>query len=341
MSTPILRVRDKDGNVVDILAIVGPRGPEGPRGVGMDNITLADVKDANGKTLEVLLNELWQDNASMADAVEAHEEATNPHTGAAALAKTVAYKSDPLQIEDLSAVPSEPGIWLSANTVPSGAPAGWASSRNTVVRLRPGNDQYALDFLANYNGQKLAARIGATKDWFEFITSKGGVISGGKLDVTGDSYPLRLAGVDHVYLPFYRSGLGNARSGYIGYPNAASTAMSITNEVDGGAVEVVADGGMKVNGNVVATKADKPNSSYAGNGNSASRTVNVGGTGEVMLIYSQWGLALVTRRGSAIIGNAGGITWSSEALYSGGVLTMTSTHGALNTSGQTYYYQVL
>ena len=32
MNIPILRVRDKDGNVVEIPAIVGPRGPEGPEG---------------------------------------------------------------------------------------------------------------------------------------------------------------------------------------------------------------------------------------------------------------------------------------------------------------------
>lgn len=71
MSTPILRLRDQNGNVFDVLALIGPKGDKGDPGVGMDNITLADVTDGNGKTLGVILDELWQSDASMADAVGA------------------------------------------------------------------------------------------------------------------------------------------------------------------------------------------------------------------------------------------------------------------------------
>ena len=65
---PILRVRDEDGNVIDIPAIVGPPGPPG---VGMDNITASDVKCADGKTVEEQLAELWQGDASMVEKVSA------------------------------------------------------------------------------------------------------------------------------------------------------------------------------------------------------------------------------------------------------------------------------
>lgn len=375
MKIPIVRVRDEDGNIIEIPAIKGEKGDKGDPGLGADNMTASDVICADGKTVEEQFAELWQDEASMAESLEQTNEAVeateaarkalaqtvsanaqtmsahtgnkqNPHgvtlaqLGAADVSKTVSYKNDPLQITDLGAVPSIPGIWLTSNAELIGAPDDWTPSRNAIVRMRPGNDQYALDFLANYNSQKLAARIGAAKAWFELITSNGGAVRG-QLDVTGNPTPLRMAGVDHVYLPFYKNGLSGGLSGYIGYSSAEMKNLRVSNELTGGAVDVRADGGLLVNGEPIVKKADKPGNSYVGDGNSARRTVSTGGTGEVILVYSQHGLALVTRRGSAIVSGTGGITWSSEALFSDGVLTLSSVHGSLNTNGETYYYQVL
>lgn len=81
MSNAILRVKDENGNVFDIVAIVGPRGPKGDPGVGLGNIHLDDVtEESSGKTLAVIIDELWQDNASMGDTVEAHTDSeNNPH----------------------------------------------------------------------------------------------------------------------------------------------------------------------------------------------------------------------------------------------------------------------
>ena len=49
MSASILRVRDETGNVIDIPAIVGPRGPAGPMGhspeIGVDYFTEADKQE--------------------------------------------------------------------------------------------------------------------------------------------------------------------------------------------------------------------------------------------------------------------------------------------------------
>lgn len=81
MSTPILRLRDQNGNVVDVLALIGPKGDKGEPGVGAGNITLADVTDGNGKTLGVIIDELWQSDASTTNRINAVVEA-NGYLGA-------------------------------------------------------------------------------------------------------------------------------------------------------------------------------------------------------------------------------------------------------------------
>lgn len=74
---------------------------------------------------------------------------------------------------------------------------------------------------------------------------------------------------------------------------------------------------------------NKPSGSYTGNGSATQRTIDVGGIGEVVIIYSGSGVEIVTRRDRA------------EAAYSNGVLTIASTANSLNANGVTYYYQVL
>lgn len=59
MSNAILRVRDKDGNVFDIVALRGPKGDKGDPGVGLGNIHLDDVtEESSGKTLAEIIDEL-------------------------------------------------------------------------------------------------------------------------------------------------------------------------------------------------------------------------------------------------------------------------------------------
>lgn len=94
---------------------------------------------------------------------------------------------------------------------------------------------------------------------------------------------------------------------------------------------------------------NKPSGSYDGNGNVASRTVNVG-TG-----FNPTGYLIITCRGLiGFVGAYGGVFFdcsktdgtvqylaSSEVKFTGGVLTIASTSGYVNRSGNTYNYQVL
>ena len=87
---------------------------------------------------------------------------------------------------------------------------------------------------------------------------------------------------------------------------------------------------------------NKPSGSYTGNGDAASRTVDMGGIGHVLLIYNQNGYAIVCPSG--VIGKKGTNLYAltaSEAKFTNGVLTMATTDTVLNASGITGHYQVL
>ena len=90
--------------------------------------------------------------------------------------------------------------------------------------------------------------------------------------------------------------------------------------------------------------ADKPFSSYTGNGSATRRQVQIGGNGLLLLITSDVGTALVTNRG-AICHNrmgtevTGVVSW--EVAFDNGILTITTANDLLNKSGQKYYYKVI
>ena len=89
---------------------------------------------------------------------------------------------------------------------------------------------------------------------------------------------------------------------------------------------------------------NKPAASYTGNGSATSRTVAVGGVGEVLTITSDIGMALVTNRGAICLdrhtGTVSGLK-SYEVNYQNGVLTIAATSGFVNANATSYWYQVL
>ena len=90
---------------------------------------------------------------------------------------------------------------------------------------------------------------------------------------------------------------------------------------------------------------NKPSGSYVGTGEAWTELLPVGGIGEVLLIQSSMGIALVTRR---LILSANAATSavtvhpvSTNGQYVNGNLNIISGLETINKAGETYYYQVL
>lgn len=89
---------------------------------------------------------------------------------------------------------------------------------------------------------------------------------------------------------------------------------------------------------------NKPIGTYEGSGSTASRTINVGGIGNVLVITSSYGMAWVTTAG-AITKTASstslGSLNASAVKFVDGVLTMASNSAFVNSSSYDYSYQLL
>jgi hypothetical protein len=91
----------------------------------------------------------------------------------------------------------------------------------------------------------------------------------------------------------------------------------------------------------VLTDKNKPMGTYSGNGNLKSRAINASGFGNVIVVYSQLGIAIVTPNGAVVTENGGTSTYlsSTEAMYFNGTMTLATTNKTLNAAGYTYNYE--
>lgn len=88
---------------------------------------------------------------------------------------------------------------------------------------------------------------------------------------------------------------------------------------------------------------NKPRGTYTGNGDTTkAREFNLGGVGDMLLIYGPNGSAIVTPR-NAFICNSNGVTGTTtgHVYFRGGVFHLGKAHDNLNVTGDTYYYQVI
>ena len=85
---------------------------------------------------------------------------------------------------------------------------------------------------------------------------------------------------------------------------------------------------------------NKPSGSYTGNGSAAARTIEIGGIGQVVMVYSGYGIALVTANGAMCdTGEFKHLNAGSANFYRN--LYLTTADDILNHNGVTYTYQVL
>lgn len=92
----------------------------------------------------------------------------------------------------------------------------------------------------------------------------------------------------------------------------------------------------------VFTGYNKPRGSYTGNGESAPRTVPTSGIGHWIILWNEFGFALVGPGGGMICAR-GEFSWASEEQVrcEDGVLYLATTIPVLNGSGSTISYQVM
>lgn len=249
----------------------------------------------------------------------------------------VAYKPAGLNTPDITHanIPAEGGVWLTAVSGLTGLPDGWADSRHAVARLYNGNPAYSLDFLSSYGYQKLAWRMG--KEWKEILDTNN--MKNHVLPLTGGT----LSGTLKTYSKGHMNGLQVYRddSGMSGvqFLNADGVLGWLGMHPSTGYLYHLY-GDNSTNGFVHDT-ANKPTGSYTGNGSAAARTINVGGIGGVLQVYSANTIGFVTHNGGYVIKlNTKEIVYFSESElnFQNGILTIKTTADAINVSGGSYSY---
>jgi hypothetical protein len=87
---------------------------------------------------------------------------------------------------------------------------------------------------------------------------------------------------------------------------------------------------------------NKPSGSYTGNGSDTSRTIDTGGIGGILYVWSDHCSGLITIHGAIYwSGFSGYVTNSSVKFATDGVLTISTSSNYFNANGVTYHYQVL
>ena len=111
------------------------------------------------------------------------------------------------------------------------------------------------------------------------------------------------------------------------------------------ALKVYGDVLLGLNGKIPSERLPIVKGSYSGSGSATNQTIQVGGTGNVLLITSSNNdIAFAYASGAHSYPNNGSdfSVKESNAKFANGVLTLTNnSYAGLNASGITYYYQVL
>ena len=116
---------------------------------------------------------------------------------------------------------------------------------------------YVCQIISGINQQEMYFRIrlnGNWQGWSKIFTANGGTVNGTLTISENGGNVLRLVGYDHVYVPIYKNGANSPRSGYWGYSDSATSDLTFANEVAGGAINMSAPGGLKVNGQRLPTQ---------------------------------------------------------------------------------------
>lgn len=95
------------------------------------------------------------------------------------------------------------------------------------------------------------------------------------------------------------------------------------------------------NERLILHTGNKPSGSYTGNGSAEARPIDVGGVGNVIVLFSGYGVVFVTGGVAHIIRNDGSVLQLTNVSYGAGVLNLSTDDPAINLNSVEYNYQVL
>ena len=176
--------------------------------------------------------------------------------------------------------------------------------------------RYVLPLIYNqYNGAKWSG-------WKEVFTTDGGTVKG----TTVVPIAVDTSSADNqTFFKFLNKGV---LLGYLGF-DGANNPVYLDNT------------GNTSNVKSLLHTGNKPTGTYTGNGSATSRTVNVGGVGEALLISNSIkGIAIVTSDGAFGVGADGNPVHipSAECKFVSGVLTTATTNALVNADSYGYKY---
>ena len=105
---------------------------------------------------------------------------------------------------------------------------------------------------------------------------------------------------------------------------------------------VYRQGSKNTNNYKIFGEHNKPSASYTGNGSATSRTIDTGGIGSIISLWSANGVCIVTPSGAFCkTGATVSALGDGECKFENGVLTIASKSSFVNANGANYIYQVL
>ena len=201
------------------------------------------------------------------------------------------------------------------------------------------------------NGAIFYTRYGSGDTWYsdwveradasKFLPLDGSVPMSGSLNVTVDTTGVGSYSGDNAcaYIECFKGDWENRRQIVLYNPQHLSDIKNAFNisEINSGISKYY---------NIFG-EHNKPSGSYTGNGSSTTRTINIGGVGNILYISSPYGFGFVTADGGFFVQasydtTAYVVSYSSSYIkFVDGVLTIESSSSYINSSSYTYTYRVL
>lgn len=141
-----------------------------------------------------------------------------------------------------------------------------------------------------------------------------------------------------------RPGTGAGHGGYVDFNYNNSAQDYTTRLIEHNAGHLYMNIAGSSDNYPVHTAINKPNGSYTGSGSATSRDIVTHGIGTCVVVWNQYGIAIVTGNGAIVCDAASGsVTFldASKAKCVSGTIKLSTDNNCLNANGVEHWYQVL